>query len=59
MLPDKEEINTFFVLQTAVACFQRVHIPPYHSCTKFENILRIICRDVPNFANFILVYARL
>ena len=41
--------------------YGRVHIPPYHRCTKFENFLRvpIICRDIPNFVNFILVYVRL
>ena len=31
----------------------KVHIPPYHRCSKFENILPIV------FVNFILVYVRL
>ena len=28
----------------------RVHIPPYHRCTKFENFLPIIHRDIPDFS---------
>ena len=36
--------------------YSRVHIPPYHRCTKVENFLPIICRDIPHFVNFILVY---
>ena len=39
--------------------YSRVHIPPYHRCTKFENFLPIICRDIPHFVNFILVLVRL
>ena len=70
MLLDKKEINpfSFYKWQVPVSkrslwqlysMYSRVHIPPYHRCTKFENFLPIICRDIHNFVNFILVYARL
>ena len=39
--------------------YSRMHIPPYYRCTMFENFLPIICRDIPHFVNFSLVYVRL
>ena len=69
MLFDKEEINTFCFTNGRCVfpndfhgnynMYSRVHIPPDHRFTKFENFLPIICRDIPNFVNFISVYVRL
>ena len=39
--------------------YSRVHIPPHDRCTKFENFLHIICRDIPHFVNFSLILVRL
>ena len=70
MLLDKEEINTLLFCNWQVPVYKRspwqlynmysrVHIPPYHRRPKLENVLPIICRDIPNFMNFILAYVRL